>query len=63
MAESVRCPFCRSADTERVADFGTSLMVAQHHCRTCNSHFEAIKWGDRAAVLDVPGFLDDASSS
>ena len=54
---TVRCPFCGSTATEKVADFATSLMVASHHCAHCHSYFEAIKWGDESA-LDVPAFLD-----
>jgi hypothetical protein len=34
-------------------------MVASYRCDHCNSHFEAIKWGDRTAALDVPAFLDE----
>ncbi len=52
------CPFCRSTDTVKEADFGTSLMVRRHYCRECRSFFEAIKWGDDAE-LDVPGFLEE----
>lgn len=51
------CPFCGSRETVKEADFGTSLMVNRHHCRACNSFFEAIKWGDTSDALDVPPFL------
>lgn len=51
------CPFCGSRDTVKEADFGTSLMVNRHHCRHCNSFFEAVKWGDRRDELDLPPFL------
>lgn len=51
------CPFCGSLDTEKAADFSTSLMVRLHYCRACRSHFEAIKWGDATDNLDVPAFL------
>lgn len=51
------CPFCDSANTVRETLFGTSLMVARHYCRACRSFFENIKWGDREADLDLPGFL------
>lgn len=54
------CPFCGARTTRKLADFATSLMVASYHCDHCNSYFEAIKWGDRAASLDVPPFLDAA---
>ena len=53
------CPFCGSTATTRVSDFATSLMVASYHCDGCHSYFEAIKWGDRAAALDVPAFLEE----
>lgn len=53
------CPFCESLDTEKQADFSTSLMVALHYCRQCRSSFEAIKWGDRSERLDVPEFLKE----
>ena len=54
------CPFCGSSDTVKEADFATSLMVNRHHCRGCNSFFEAIKWGDRGDELDLPAFLKGA---
>jgi hypothetical protein len=53
------CPFCKSARTTRVADFGTSLMVNVHQCDACHSYFEAIKWSGQPAALDVPAFLDE----
>ncbi|HEX9729880.1 MAG TPA: hypothetical protein VGA37_15395 [Gemmatimonadales bacterium] len=52
-----RCPFCRSTDTTKQADFSTSLMVRLHYCNQCRSSFEAIKWGDAEAVLDLPSFM------
>lgn len=55
----VPCPFCGSPETEKRSDFGTALMVRLHYCRDCHSHFEAIKWGDRAAKLDLPQFLEE----
>jgi RNA polymerase subunit RPABC4/transcription elongation factor Spt4 len=55
------CPFCGSRDTVKEADFGTSLMVNRHHCRHCNSFFEAVKWGDRGDELDLPSFLGRGS--
>ena len=53
------CPFCGSTETEQAATFSTSLMVALHYCRSCRSSFEAIKWGDREAELDLPRFFDE----
>lgn len=58
---AVPCPFCHSKDTERQSDFGTSLMVRLHFCRSCHSAFEAIKWGDNKG-LDLPEFLKDDES-
>lgn len=58
----IPCPFCGSSDTEKAADFGTSVMVRLHYCRACRSHFEAIKWGDAAVDLDVPAFLEPPRS-
>lgn len=57
-----RCPFCRSTETEKQADFSTSLMVSLYYCRRCRSSFEAIKWGDRTVELDLPRFLDEKRS-
>lgn len=54
---SKNCPFCQSTETEKVSDFGTSLMVGSYYCRACRSHFESIKWGDRSQKLDIPEFL------
>ena len=56
------CPFCGSRLTDKESHFGTSLMVARYFCRACRSHFEAIKWGDRPAELDVPAFLDPGAA-
>ena len=59
MASTKECPFCHGTDTVKCADFGTSLMVTVHYCPRCRSYFEAIKWGDDSARLDIPSFLDD----
>ncbi|HXV86677.1 MAG TPA: hypothetical protein VD793_08270 [Gemmatimonadales bacterium] len=58
MTASPLCPFCHQPETERRADFSTSLMVSLHYCRRCRSYFEAIKWGDDHVPLDVPAFLN-----
>ena len=58
--EGKPCPFCHAADTEKQADFSTSLMVSRYYCRQCKSLFEAIKWGDTSQKLDLPGFLGPA---
>ncbi|UCF39819.1 MAG: hypothetical protein JSW43_08720 [Gemmatimonadota bacterium] len=57
-----QCPFCHSNETEKQADFSTSLMVSLYYCRRCRSSFEAIKWGDRTVELDVPRFLEERPS-
>lgn len=38
-----RCPFCDSEDVETVSAWGGQLMTRQMRCRTCNSHFEAVR--------------------
>lgn len=55
------CPFCHSERTRRVADFGSSVMVAAYRCDDCRSYFEAIKWTghETPGALDVPAFLDE----
>ncbi|MBE2314519.1 hypothetical protein DVA67_000915 [Solirubrobacter sp. CPCC 204708] len=37
------CPFCDSADVERVAQWGGQIITAQWRCRTCASYFEAVR--------------------
>jgi DNA-directed RNA polymerase subunit RPC12/RpoP len=37
------CPWCGSARVERVAAFGSHLMVAQYLCLQCRSPFERIR--------------------
>lgn len=39
----MRCPFCDSTDVEKVSAWGGQLMTSQMRCRTCNSHFEAVR--------------------
>jgi transposase-like protein len=43
MSGAPRCPFCASADVERVGQWGGQIITAQWVCRACNSHFEAIR--------------------
>jgi hypothetical protein len=40
---SLACPWCGSARVERVAAFGSHLMVAQYLCLRCRSPFERIR--------------------
>jgi hypothetical protein len=39
----VRCPFCGSADVELVSAWGGQLITSQLRCRSCNTHFEAVR--------------------
>jgi transposase-like protein len=40
---AVACPHCGGEDTERVALFGTTLLLEQFWCRTCRSPFERVR--------------------
>ncbi len=40
---AVRCPWCGSEDTERIAVAGSQLMSEQFMCRACLSPFERIR--------------------
>jgi len=37
------CPFCSSAEVERVAQWGGQIITAQWRCQACNSYFEAVR--------------------
>ena len=37
------CPFCSSAEVERVAQWGGQIITAQWRCSACNSYFEAVR--------------------
>lgn len=37
------CPWCGSDSVERVAAYGSHLMVSQYICLTCHSPFERIR--------------------
>ena len=39
----LRCPRCDSADTERLAAFGSTACKALHRCRACGEPFEHFK--------------------
>ncbi len=41
--EEVACPRCGSADTERVAEFGSTACKALWRCRTCREPFDYFK--------------------
>lgn len=38
-----RCPFCGSADVDRVSAFGGSLCRATYRCGSCRDTFESLK--------------------
>ena len=42
-AQRVLCPWCDSADVEKVSEYGPHLMVYSYICRGCHSPFEVIK--------------------
>jgi hypothetical protein len=42
-AEPLSCPFCDSHDVELVSPWGSQLITSQLRCRTCNTHFEAVR--------------------
>jgi len=41
--EDVRCPRCRSTDTERVSEFGSTPCKAHYRCRACLEPFDYFK--------------------
>ena len=41
--ERLSCPWCGSGDVERVAAYGSHLMVSQYICLSCHSPFERIR--------------------
>ena len=41
--DAVNCPFCSSAEVERVAQWGGQIITAQWRCNACNSYFEAVR--------------------
>jgi ring-1,2-phenylacetyl-CoA epoxidase subunit PaaD len=42
-ADVVRCPYCKSADTERKSQFGSTACKAIWFCRSCRQPFEEFK--------------------
>jgi transposase-like protein len=42
-SQQVLCPWCDSADVEKVSEYGPHLMVYSFICRSCRSPFEVIK--------------------
>jgi DNA-directed RNA polymerase subunit RPC12/RpoP len=47
---SVKCPFCRSDDTELSSLFGRHLLTVEYYCNGCKTPFEKLKGDD---VLDA----------
>jgi len=41
--QRVRCPFCKSADTERKSEFGSTACKSIWFCRSCRQPFEEFK--------------------
>jgi len=41
--EKIACPHCRSADTERLAEFGSTACKSLYRCRACKEPFELFK--------------------
>ena len=41
--QRILCPWCDSAEVEKVSEYGPHLMVYSFICRQCNSPFEVIK--------------------
>jgi hypothetical protein len=55
------CPFCGSSEVELVSLWGGQLITSQVRCRSCNTHFEAVRDdlplggpGDDALLDDPP---------
>ena len=42
-ASLLTCPFCDSSDIEAVSAWGGQLITRQLRCRSCNTHFEALR--------------------
>ena len=40
---SIRCPFCKSMETERKSEFGSTACKAIWFCRSCRQPFEEFK--------------------
>jgi transposase-like protein len=43
MTSPLTCPFCDSPDVELVSAWGGQLITSQMRCRSCNTHFEAVR--------------------
>lgn len=49
------CPFCDSLDVELVSPWGGQLITSQLRCRSCNTHFEAVREDFAAAGAEALG--------
>jgi hypothetical protein len=41
--EPPMCPFCDSTDIELISPWGGQLITSAVRCRSCNTHFEAVR--------------------
>ena len=57
--EPAVCPFCGSPEVELVSLWGGQLITSQVRCRSCNTHFEALR-EDFAAPDPVDHSRSDA---
>lgn len=39
----VKCPHCGAPATQRIAPYGTGLLVAQWECLACRTIFEVVR--------------------
>ncbi len=58
-AEPASCPFCGSSEVELVSLWGGQLITSQVRCRSCNTHFEAVRSDLPAADPAGHSHVDD----
>jgi hypothetical protein len=51
-AAGMTCPFCDSPEIEVVSAWGGQLITSQMRCRSCSTHFEALR--PEFQPLDAP---------
>lgn len=49
---AVVCPFCGSADVERLSRFGSEISKQGYFCNDCRSPFERIKYDGQRPDTD-----------
>jgi hypothetical protein len=54
LADAPRCPFCGSAEVERVSLFGSQLLTEQCYCHACHTYFEHVKYPEPDDVATPP---------